>query len=245
MTPRSILKHHRRGSSISISQDSTNTPFPYAQCPRIDTQHVHFPRTPDLTTSQMTHSSTIYDRAPILVSPNICALPPRSTGSTVMKSTKRPPFLAQDYFHPDICPLYETEQSFMFSGMEHFEDPSPEGHVVPPLMSDHASSSSEDTDGSMSPFSEPLSFRLPQSPSDYPIPCKGSPEELDRALSFLPHAPGIKLESEDFLTSFPFTASKVPSRRRLRSKSSLKSSSFLAGSESVPDLEDDGCLGGF
>ena len=73
--PRPILKGL---SFVSSSDTSSSNPLPFSSCPTIfDTPHVHFPPTPTLTSTENTHSSFMYDRAPIVVTPNVCALPER------------------------------------------------------------------------------------------------------------------------------------------------------------------------
>ncbi|KAF9449993.1 hypothetical protein P691DRAFT_798676 [Macrolepiota fuliginosa MF-IS2] len=52
------------------------SPLPFSKYP-LDSPHVHFPPTPTLTSTSFTHSSIAYDRAPITVSENECALPER------------------------------------------------------------------------------------------------------------------------------------------------------------------------
>jgi len=52
-------------------------PSPLAALPFLHSPHVHFPPTPTLTDTRPTHSSSAYDRAPIVVSPNTCELPRR------------------------------------------------------------------------------------------------------------------------------------------------------------------------
>ena len=93
--PRPILKGL---PSSFVSSETAPNPFPFSSCPNIvDSPHVHFPPTPTLTSTEITHSSYIYDRAPIVVTPNICALPERGgrkfTGSN---SNQR----GLGYFHP-------------------------------------------------------------------------------------------------------------------------------------------------
>ena len=73
--PRPILKGL---PSSYVSSESASNPLPFSSCPNIvDSPHVHFPPTPTLTSTEITHSSFIYDRAPIVVTPNVCALPER------------------------------------------------------------------------------------------------------------------------------------------------------------------------
>ncbi|KAI0033808.1 hypothetical protein K488DRAFT_35517, partial [Vararia minispora EC-137] len=53
------------------------SPFPFATS-AVPSTHVHFPPTPRLTSTHFTHSPHTYDRAPIAVSVNDCALPERN-----------------------------------------------------------------------------------------------------------------------------------------------------------------------
>ena len=71
--PRPILKPPPSPSLTSTSP----LPFPSARIPMLDSPCVHFPPTPTLAQIEITHSSFIYDRKPILVLPNACALPGR------------------------------------------------------------------------------------------------------------------------------------------------------------------------
>ncbi|KAJ3560984.1 hypothetical protein NP233_g10481 [Leucocoprinus birnbaumii] len=50
--------------------------LPFSSYP-LHSPHVHFPPTPTLTSTNFTHSSVQYDRAPIVVTENVCALPER------------------------------------------------------------------------------------------------------------------------------------------------------------------------
>ena len=70
--------------------DSPQNPFPFASCrdvvkiisssgphhPALD-PHVHFPPSPTISSTYITHSPATYDRAPIVVSQNTCELPER------------------------------------------------------------------------------------------------------------------------------------------------------------------------
>ncbi|KAF5352750.1 hypothetical protein D9756_006242 [Leucocoprinus leucothites] len=52
------------------------SPLPFSSYP-LHSPHVHFPPTPTLTSTNFTHSAVHYDRAPIVVTENVCALPER------------------------------------------------------------------------------------------------------------------------------------------------------------------------
>ena len=71
--PRSILKQSSSSSSDSYSTTSLAAALPYPPPP----PQVHFPPPTSLTQTHYTHSGTHYDRAPIVVLPNDCALPER------------------------------------------------------------------------------------------------------------------------------------------------------------------------
>ncbi|KAI0299830.1 hypothetical protein BC826DRAFT_993600, partial [Russula brevipes] len=73
-TLRPCLKH----SSDLDPPAPTNSPLPFALCSSALGPRVHFPPTPGLCQTHLTHSSAIYDRHPIVVSPNACALPERN-----------------------------------------------------------------------------------------------------------------------------------------------------------------------
>ncbi|KAI6102614.1 hypothetical protein EV401DRAFT_2023210 [Pisolithus croceorrhizus] len=74
MSPRPILKPRLE----LPTQEPPVEPFPFAACPSLlRTPHVHFPPTPTLTSTFTTHSSSAYDRTPVVVAPNTCALPGR------------------------------------------------------------------------------------------------------------------------------------------------------------------------
>lgn len=116
MSPRPILKHH-----LDIPTPEPFEPFPFAACPSVllTTRHVHFPPTPTLTSTFTTHSPSAYDRTPLSVSPNACALPgrherelfvdnvpppshhrPSSTSHPSHSRRARAPSPKGGYFHP-------------------------------------------------------------------------------------------------------------------------------------------------
>ncbi|KAH9975910.1 hypothetical protein BGW80DRAFT_70554 [Lactifluus volemus] len=70
--PRPILKH-----SSQPHPDPTDNIPPSLRLPRQCRNTVHFPPSPTLTRTFSAHSSSTYDRSPIVVLPNICALPAR------------------------------------------------------------------------------------------------------------------------------------------------------------------------
>lgn len=161
MAPRSILKARLSPPpppSVFISQSTPSytpslLPFPFSP-------HVHFPPTPALVSGTgNAHSSSAYDRAPITVSPNACALPPRGS-CTVIGS----------YFHPrakEVCQLEkDTPQSCSSSRRD--------SDGLPDLIPDVSSPSSSSDDCMSPPSSSP--------PDNSPLFERGK-----GALSFLPH----------------------------------------------------------
>ncbi|KIJ98547.1 hypothetical protein K443DRAFT_680667 [Laccaria amethystina LaAM-08-1] len=97
--PRPVLKHFPDASNYYAS--SASSPLPFAFCSLVlDSPHVHFPPTPTMTCTELTHSPYVYDRAPINVSLNTCELPER--GGRVYDEGRLPPLRGRDsgYFHP-------------------------------------------------------------------------------------------------------------------------------------------------
>ncbi|KAJ7696722.1 hypothetical protein B0H17DRAFT_874445, partial [Mycena rosella] len=133
---------------------SFSNPLPFAACSSrvmFSTPHVHFPSTPGLTLTADTHSPGTYDRAPIAVSPNSCALPER--GDRVYPTPSSP--LKGSYFHPRAFEACETEP-------------------VPPLLPD-LSSETDEWEECLSPpqqsSPEPrVAVRMQGTPYPTPIP---------------------------------------------------------------------------
>jgi hypothetical protein len=65
-----------------------NNPLPFSAYP-LHSPHVHFPPTPTLASTSFTHSAITYDRAPIMVTENVCALPERG-GRCYRPKNKQP-----------------------------------------------------------------------------------------------------------------------------------------------------------
>ncbi|KAG6919093.1 hypothetical protein DXG01_009346 [Tephrocybe rancida] len=125
-TPRPILKTRPSPLSECFPSPAGALPFRFPISP-----HVHFPPTPTLTDTQVTHSPFVYDRAPIVVSPNICKLPKRggrdySAYTPPMGTSSRGGYF--DFRSPSVC-----------DDDEHDTDEHP-----PPLVHDHSSSSESD-----------------------------------------------------------------------------------------------------
>ena len=87
-SPRPILKH----SSTPHPDNPTSDTLPPLHIPRQCPNTVHFPPSPILARTFSAYSSSTYDRSPIVVLPNICALPARGCpGRTYRPGCKVPP----------------------------------------------------------------------------------------------------------------------------------------------------------
>ncbi|KAJ6606802.1 hypothetical protein B0H10DRAFT_2074437 [Mycena sp. CBHHK59/15] len=156
------------------SEASSSSPLPFASCSScvMFTPHVHFPSTPGLTLTGDTHSPGTYDRAPIVISPNTCALPER--GRRVYCTPPESPPPKDSYFHPRAFEVCTAEP-------------------VPALLPD-LSSETDEWDECASPeltSPEPrVAVRMQGTPYfPAPLAAKHSQDEFDHALSFLPHSP--------------------------------------------------------
>lgn len=119
MSPRPILKQCRqRHDAFPFSAHSTD--------PSPSLRRVHFPPTPTLTSTYAAHSSATYDRSPVSVSPNQCALPGRHEREFVCSDDSYSYQTAEikgGYFHPRAYEACTPEPSVSF---EH------DGLVTPP-----------------------------------------------------------------------------------------------------------------
>ncbi|KAJ7065325.1 hypothetical protein C8F01DRAFT_739575 [Mycena amicta] len=151
--PRPILKAlHVSSFEIDASKPPVSSnPLPFAACSSrmvMFSPHVHFPTYP-CTLTGAAHSPGTYDRKPILVSPNSCALPER--GGRVYGTPKG------SYFHPrayEACDAPEPDSDSepeavpdlgLFSSTSESSEcdcasPDPLLHVAgaPPLRSIHS-----------------------------------------------------------------------------------------------------------
>ncbi|TDL26408.1 hypothetical protein BD410DRAFT_520045 [Rickenella mellea] len=225
MSPRSILKSPSQEGAQSTQRPaqssstySAELPYPYPS--------VHFPPSPALTQTYPTHSVSAYDRHPIVVSPNDCALPERGCPGRTYDGHKpsKQPIKRRDgsTIHPRALecprqpPLGERKASHR-----------PMAASVPPLVPDLSSSSeSDESDGLVSP--PPETVFTPHIPM--PHHTNSSPIPSTKALSFLPHPPSPSSEKE---------------KRRRKLQSSEQKFKSGSGVCSFAASSLDGCLGGF
>jgi hypothetical protein len=217
MTTRPILKYHHSPGYFPPASAA----LPFIRPPT--TPHVHFPPTPALTSTHTTHSPFIYDRAPIVVSPNICALPERG-GRMYSPQTSPIPSLHTipngSYFDPrafDAC-----EQEVLDERFAPFSTPP----LIPDLSSSSSSEASDDPEAYNYPpalSSIPTIAISPSQDFTYPLLHSHSPDELNAALCFLPHPP-------------------PPGKGRRKPKKHGMGDCFQSVNS---ELAIDGCLGGF
>ncbi|KAG5638930.1 hypothetical protein H0H81_008699 [Sphagnurus paluster] len=224
-TPRPILKTH--SSLECFPSPSKALPFTFLHSP-----HVHFPPTPTLSVVQTTHSPYVYDRAPIVVSPNTCRLPARGGRVYNAFSVSAPSSpTAGSYFH---------SRPFEVCEPEHITEPTMLPLAFPGLMPDLSSSSSEseDSDAPISPFrvahDAPITLGVETDAAHPLTPTACPPAE---ALAFLPH---------------PHTQAVAKGRPKPKRKATgwnRRTHPSLDATETFGDdrenLSLDGCLGGF
>ncbi|KAA1477565.1 hypothetical protein DENSPDRAFT_749309, partial [Dentipellis sp. KUC8613] len=174
--PRPILKR-------CPASECTYGPQPQPQ-PRT-TNCVRFPPSPTLTRTFTAHSAATYDRSPIVVLPNTCALPARGCPGRT--------YLPGD---PPHSPNSEKKRALKNKGKSMHpravEQPVPTPSAIPSLVPDVSSSESDESDGFTSPPPHsPASFVIPKSSA--PMTPAALADALDSNLSFLPHAPSSQL----------------------------------------------------
>lgn len=137
ISPRPILKR----SSSSPHENNSELPF-------YGVQTVHFPPSPSLSRFYSAHSPSIYDRSPLVVSPNACALPERGCPGRTYDASERFPSTSTNFvstprgghLHPRAFAGAVSQQNFP---------------PCPPLAPD-LSSESEESDGLISPPPEKI-----------------------------------------------------------------------------------------
>ncbi|KAF8154122.1 hypothetical protein B0H34DRAFT_720518 [Crassisporium funariophilum] len=207
MSPKPILKR-----SVTNAHEQHRSPYHHQHPIPYHHQHhqshgVHFPPSPSLTRTFSAYSASAYDRSPIVVSPNNCALPERGCPGrtyTIEESAGSPSSprgisYAKDY-HPRALSFASARSTR--------GDPAANYPAVPQLIPD-LSSESEESDGFNVPC-EPSTTSYPTfgiyglaGPSSYPsVPRYGNTapsntnmnaytacDDDSAALAFLPYAP--------------------------------------------------------
>ncbi|KAF9447453.1 hypothetical protein P691DRAFT_793449 [Macrolepiota fuliginosa MF-IS2] len=195
MSPRPILKR------------STSTPS-------AEKHVVHFPPSPALTRTFDAYSPAAYDRSPIVVAPNACALPERGGRTYVLDEPT------------SLSPSRRRSSSKSSRGLHPraIGDSEPIPSLVPDL-----SSESDESDGFPSPYLENQEFYF--GPSNHVL--KSSSDEA--VLSFLPHAPSIPYHPSSEDTAH----AEKPRRRKERKNDASRDNNRIRNSPAELDEEVD------
>ncbi|KAI6037998.1 hypothetical protein EDC04DRAFT_2868551 [Pisolithus marmoratus] len=251
--PRSILKQQPRAGCRSPDRPPA----------------VHFPPPPSLTSVYAAHPSSAYDRSPIVVSPNACALPERGCpGRTYTLCDERPTRSSLpkrhpsngNHFHPRAVSHQISTSPSRSAGDDHARTPPRTSPFVPPPLIPDLSSESDESDAFVTPFNIPSTSLLP-------APSISKPR--NRADVMIPPSPYRREQPgfhDNYPSSFlPYRSSPddphKPRRRRSRDRSRERSrqcsyasdetssdgcyKSFSPYSPHALREIDDGCLGGF
>lgn len=229
---RSTLRPCLKNSTVLDPPAPTNSPLPFA----LSGPRVHFPRTPSLCQTHLTHSAASYDRAPIVVLPNACAMPERN-GRTYTPSNE--PCDARKRRSTRAVAQGATLHPQAFVATSSAPAPVPNSKAstiildstgrMPSLVPDLSSSESDESDISSTPpdrthFPSAVhqQYYFHQHHPSIPIIVDGSPS-ASAAFAFLPHANEREMPR---------------SRSKTRGTRTVRKSEFA-----LPEL--DGCLGGF
>jgi len=224
---------------------SPSAPLPFSTCANVHTPHVHFPPTPTMVTS--THVVGAYDRAPIRVSANSCAIPER--GGRIIgacddedeevdwQPSSSPSSSGRDYFHPrsfEACDKPGTPLCYTIQ-------PVPIPNCIPELCSESDDSGSDgpmvSTPPDLSAGAALASIAIYTSQVPYT-----SADTINTKNAFVPHAPPVPpkviARRRRPGSSNGGNRSCSPAGRTIRSRRSSLASGFCANNL-------DGCLGGF
>lgn len=252
---RSILKHPRL-SDLHYHQHGLE-PFPFATCASVEVSpHVHFPPTPTLTSTFITHSSSVYDRTPAEVLPNSCALPGRHEREFVDASYPRRPRRRWDwdregpqgsYFQPRGSEARSMEPSGLSPNFSLSytmpNDLSPRMRASLPCRSESDDSDVVRTPPEPALPGHPITVRFGyRETNDMMLPYSPTQQEMKSALSFLPHAPSMPLKTKKSTRRSHSLGRSPPKEPRRESADGWIQQCH---SDFVPTLNFDGCLGGF
>lgn len=222
MSPRSILKCSSPAAHSAPSSSSHSASYPaslYSSAlPYAPQQpNVHFPPSPSLAKTYPTFSVAAYDRAPIAVVKNDCALPERGCpGRTYDACSKARSRKDGVHPHPRAADIDASRRQSSLSLSHTSMRP-------PSLIPDVSSSESDESDGLVSPPEYLSSVSSAPMQSQHP----------QKVLSFLPYAPPPIQDREK----------REKKRRSLTHSMSSYKSEDGARSFAASSLE--GCLGGF
>ncbi|RXW20135.1 hypothetical protein EST38_g5711 [Candolleomyces aberdarensis] len=252
MSPRSILK---RASPQAVASTSTST------------HAVHFPPSPSLCRTFAAYSPSMYDRTPIVVDKNTCALPERGCpGRTYVleeQQARQQQAARSASYHPRA--LNGTTQYRPVDG-QYSQYSRASLQDLPQLVPDFSSSESDESDGLSSSPSIPAYL---YSYGANGLPTKYEQHDYDsysknsiNAISFLPYPPSPPANyscnsNSDAQSPKPRKKRSSSSSRhdgstdpdRIQSGASESKSSrrreYLLSHGGGFGARDDGCLGGF
>ncbi|KAH9987702.1 hypothetical protein BJV77DRAFT_964711 [Russula vinacea] len=162
-TLRPCLKQHSTDPEPSAAQQQPpppQSPFPFATSSSVLGPRVHFPPAPGLCQTYLAHPASIYDRAPIVVPPNVCALPARNE-RTYTPSANPSPAPQRNADRPRRGPprtaprctrtlsRSRPEQAHQAQAYAAASDPA--GRMMPALVPDLSSSESDESDVNSTP----------------------------------------------------------------------------------------------
>ncbi|TCD63506.1 hypothetical protein EIP91_005339 [Steccherinum ochraceum] len=240
LRPRPILKKNRSHTKPTV------TPLPFIDHGPLS-PHVHFPPTPGLTSTHAVYSPTTYDRAPIIVSPNVCELPDRhdrmysppvaefeiehiERGRTKDRGNRN---VKGSYFHPRAYEACEPEPTLRTSPSS----------LNPPFLIDDESPSEDEDDEIITP---------PDHYPPHPAPWKRKNEEEDGPIldDVYVRTPVYSIRSAHSQGN-PWEMTqdgkrRRPSLRRMAHQPMMKRARdcSVTSPQFSPQL-DEGCLGGF
>ncbi|KAJ2914890.1 hypothetical protein MD484_g5516, partial [Candolleomyces efflorescens] len=247
MSPRSILK---RASTQAVASSSTSS------------HAVHFPPSPSLCRTFAAYSASMYDRTPIVVDKNTCALPERGCpGRTYVLEEQQA--MQQQQQQQARSASYHPRALNSATQYRPVDSSRASLHNLPQLVPDLSSSESDESDGLSSSPSIPqylYSYGANGLPAKYEHQDSydNYPSNNINALSFLPYPPSPPANYNCNSSSdaqCPKSRKKRSSSRsrhdgasdpdRIPSKSSSRRREYLLSNGGGFGMQDDGCLGGF
>jgi len=247
---RPILK--RYSESPSSSGSGSLSSYGSSSSPK-----VHFPPSTSLTSTYTAHSSSVYDRTPIKVSPNACALPERGCpGRTYVLDNSAydddasPPPSPSNYAPVDWrksrrtgSPARVRVVGFDVMGRYRSVDCSESDEEHSPSQGNTSSSSSSSSSARMA---QSRSTLIPSRP---PSLVQDFSSESDESDGFIARISGsldtMSISNSPRKSRAPRQLQSTPSPRRSPPEAHTpKSSSRRTGTRERSSL-DDGCLGGF
>jgi hypothetical protein len=177
----SIKSPRPTGKQVSLKVPSS---------PRAPSSKVHFPPTPTISIIFETHANEVYDRTSIVVSPSSTAIPWSKKNRLNISGRAT----VADIFCTPVSEVGSKVESLVKGSASDYSD-SEESDAVPELDNTTANA---------------RTVRFAASPLRSPIPGRRSQFDLDKALSFLPHAPASPYPTAYPVSPYPRSPSFDP-----------------------------------